>query len=543
MTLFQAEVPMDGEILLKRSKFLIATLSATNDKSQLAKLSDVTLALLDGQATAILDILVKDGALTVLTLRLMGAFSSGQSITEGSHYCGVIALLLSCERSTTNTFMEDIGLQLVSVVFDFLGESNDKPSSSIDKLAEDKVEQLSIRVAALPWSNLPTRKRELLIRLLQKVLRESLTKKVCAAALFFLSELADEERQKRLMVESPGLVEDVLEKASFWSGAEPGDSSTRILLLVCRLLRRLAWGANCKATLSEKKNLDRVLLESSESDEFDVKEEALSIISQMSTDPTSRRRIASRDDFVLIKRLVDLLHVPLMRRAALVTLTSLTDGHTAKQIASSQDVVTRLSTLMMSGEETIASKAAQMLKRIACHLALRDSGHHELLEALISGTTSSSSSVRTWAIKGILAQSEISTNSFYIVRSPAVLKVIIALTADPIPNVRKVALQALLNVARDASNTKRAASTAKFLDAFVRNATERIDREDEASLETTRLAINGLLHFSDHPKSCHRVAKQKGAIEALARYGVSNDTDADLQNAALHAVVVLSPLM
>jgi hypothetical protein len=541
MTPFQAET--DGDTLLKRSKFLIATLSATDDRCQLAKLSDIALALLDGQEAAILDVLVQDGALTVLTLRFMQAFYSDQSITEASHYACVIVLILSCTRSQTHKFIHDLGLQFVSIVFGFLGDLNDPHSSNVDKLAEAKVEQLSLRLAVLPWSNLPKMKREKLIRLLQKILRESLTKRVCAAVLFFLSELADEEQEKRLMVESPGLVEEVLEKATFWSGCEPADSSTRISLFACRLLRRLAWGSSCKAALSATKNLDQVLLESCKSDELDVKEEALSTVWQISTDPSCRRRIASRDDFVLIKRLVGLLCDPLLRLAALATLASLTDGHTAKQIASSEDVSARLATLAMSGEETIASKAAQILKRIASHLSLRDHGHKELLEALILCTTSSRSSVRTWAIKGILAQSEISTNSFYIIRSPTVVKVIIALTADPISKVRKVALQTLLNIASDASNTKRAASTCKFLNAFVWNVTDRIDRKDEASQETTRLAIKGLLHFSDHPKSCHRVAKQQGAIEALARYGVSHDTDVNLQKAALRAVVVLSPLM
>lgn len=153
------------------------------------------------------------------------------------------------------------------------------------------------------------------------------------------------------------------------------------------------------------------------------------------------------------------------------------------------------------------------------------------------------SSVRFWAVKGLLIQSDVSINSFFIARSQGILDTVIASTTDPDTRTREAAIRVLFNVADESSNTVRAASTTRYLQAFVNNAMELIDTTDDDHVATLRISIRGIIKLSDHPKAHHRVAKQNGVAEALAKYGVSRDQDTQLKEATLRAALFLSSFL
>ena len=274
-----------------------------------------------------------------------------------------------------------------------------------------------------------------------------------------------------------------------------------------------------------------------------VKEEAIHAIWQMSTERNSRGFLIKHKDAALMKQLVQSLKHPTFGMIAVNALSNLIDSNSAKRLASYSGIFDHLSNLAIQGEHMIGIKAAQVLKRMAGNISIRDQGHGDLLDALVTMSSSTRKQVRRWAAKGLLVQSESSTNAFFFARSQAVLEVVTKLSRDQDPIVRRIAIQTLFNAASEASNTRRAACTTRYLNAFICEALGYTEAADEETRTTTRLSIKGILKLSDHPRSYHRVAKQNGAIEALARYGVSSDADLELKGAALHAVVLLSPFL
>ena len=520
-----------NDIMHSQAKALLVSFSTTDDFGQLQKMAEMASVILDQQETK--TTMVKHGALVVLGTRLLQALHDRRSVDEATLVSDVMRVLLTCCGKHTEEFIERLGISLVCELFDFLQTFVGESSKA------EKLKFLLYDLASLPWSALQGKSYGRLVHVLQHTVREARTPHICATSIYFLSELADEVAKKRYLVEYPGLVEDVLIKV-----AEHGSVSQTVAMFSCRLFRRLAWGSPNRAALAGKKLWNRVLLELTTSDEIGVREEAFETVWQMSTETKNRLRMVNHDDATLVKYLVESLNCPRSSAVAVHTLSTLViDETSVKKLASYPGIFDRLSSFAMKAEVTQGTKAAKILKRMSSYISIRDNGHKELVDALIACAGSPKTLVRSWAAKGLLVQSESSTNAFFIARSQQVLQAVFALSTDTDPSVRKSAIQTLFNAANEASNTRRAAFSTQYLHAFISNSSGYNDTTNYDALSTTRLSIRGILKLSDHPKSYHRVAKQNGAIESLARYGVSSDTDGELKGAALQAVVLLSPYL
>ena len=56
-----------------------------------------------------------------------------------------------------------------------------------------------------------------------------------------------------------------------------------------------------------------------------------------------------------------------------------------------------------------------------------------------------------------------------------------------------------------------------------------------------RSAILAVLAMLDNGHAKRKLAKHTGIVRSLSRYSVSNDSDDELKEAALHGVILLSP--
>eukprot|EP00977_Amphora_coffeiformis_P015818 scaffold4740_cov165-Amphora_coffeaeformis.AAC.16 len=514
-----------------QGKALVVSFSTTDDLRQLQKMAAIACSVLDEEQAR--KTLVKHGGLVVLGTRLLQALHDHQCVEKASLVSDVMRILLRCDEKYTKEFTERVGVSLVYELIDFLQIFAEESSRT------DKLNLFLYDLALLPWSALQGANYGRLVQILQRTVREARTPQICATSIYILSELADDLTKKRFLVDCPGLVEDVLAKVS-----KHGRDSQAMAMFSIRFFRRLAWGSPNRATLARKKLWQQVLLELAISDEKGVREEAFETVRQMSIETESRQRMVNYDDATLVKHLVESLNCPRFSEAAAQTLSSLVvDETSVKKLASYPGILHRLSSFAMKAEATLGTMAAKILKRMASYISIREKGHQDLIEALINCAGSPRTSVRRWAARGLLVQSESSTNAFFITRSQPVLQAVFTLSTDPDPRVRKSAIQTLYNAASEASNTRRAAYTTQYLNAFVSNSSGYHDTANYDALSTKRLSIRGILKLSDHPKNYHRVAKQKGTIESLARYGVSSDTDEELKGAALHAVVILSPYL
>ena len=517
-------------------KALIVAMTTTQDWEQFQKMAMMAPKIFNEQNISTINALVKNGALMLVSNRLLKAvFKEPGSSEEVNLLSDALAALLRCDGQWTHEFVLQLGVTLVYDLLYYL-QTRREVSPTLDK-----AHALLRRLATLPWSTLPKQPYEALVRVLQETIRAPSTDQIAVSTIYFLSELADDAEQKGVLVELPGLVEDVLKQVARCLHA---DKCKEEVVFACRFLRRLAWGPANRAILSKKKNWNKVLVDMAvKNTDACVKKEAIRTIWQMSTEFRSRRFMVKYKDAALIKQLAQSLDDPTFGLVAVNALSNLIDTDSAKKLASHHGIFISLSTLAIQAETPMGIKAAQVLKRMAGKISICDQGHDELLDALICCASSPRHQVRSWAAKGLLVQSESSANAFFFTRSQLVLNVITKLSADQDPTVRRTAIQTLFNAASEASNTRRAACTTRYLNAFISDALGYNEAADEESLATTRLSIKGILRLSDHPKSYHRVAKQNGAIEALARYGVSLDTDLELKGAALHAVVLLSPFL
>jgi hypothetical protein len=397
--------------------------------------------------------------------------------------------------------------------------------------------QLLGQLGSLPWSTLPIQDYDKIVRLLQEALRHNATPMICASIFEFFYGLAIDDAKKAFLINFPGLVDDILKQADHFMSYNKNPDQ-KVASTSCRLLRRLAYGADNRAKLADKQGWAKVLVSLIGNSDQKIKEEAIETIQYMCTAVQCRKDLLRYHDSALIHYLVDSFGNPEFEHNSLQTISILLDSVVAEKLISYKDIYSRLVSVAVRKETRLATKAAQILKKIAKYINVCNAGHEDLLGALISCAKSPRCHVRRWATKGLQVQSESSVNSFFLARNDTALQSIIALSQDPDRDVRETALSTLLNVATETSNSRRAANSTKYLNAFVRNATMYLVNDEE--FNTMRLSIRGILKLSEHPK---RVAKQKGAVESLARYCISTDSDTELKCAAMHGVLVLASFM
>ena len=92
-------------------------------------------------------------------------------------------------------------------------------------------------------------------------------------------------------------------------------------------------------------------------------------------------------------------------------------------------------------------------------------------------------------------------------------------------------------------NLKRLSMQSTILDTLVEAIHRSINGAESGWEVVGRKAVLALLNFTRSRCARKKAARHAGVIPSLHRYGESMDEDEELKQAALHGVVLLSPLM
>jgi len=481
------------------------------------------------------DGLVKAGAATVLTRCLQKAFYDEAEWEELSQLCELLQMVFRCSDERACECFEKMGAELACIIFTILMEDSFK-SQALTSSCPFRV--LLERLAGLSVSLIKTSRKEHLVRLLQQIFRGAnlFSMLISVEAMQILAGFTTHPESKRVAMEYPGLVDDVLAMV-----LEPHVVDT-MYLSVAIFFRNLAWDSRNKTQLVDKKEFIKVLFLLWRLGDNVTRKEVMRTVWQLCSVETNKSALIKYGNGAILHALVWAANQEELRCESIETLLCLAGQGTAQRIVQHTGIIQILASAGTTvGDHRLIVAAAQSLKRLATYITIGESCYQALLDALMSIAASTDANVRFWAAKAFVEQTKMSTNGFYVARMARVMQTITNLAQDASPSVKACAIEALLNLAADTANAKRLAMSAEVLRAFVANATG--DGDCEASNKAKRDSVQAILTLASHKSSKGRVAKQIGLVATLSKYGVSLDVDSELRNAALHGVIVLAPLM
>jgi hypothetical protein len=474
-----------------------------------------------------------------------------ESAALTTSYLRLIGMMFRCSDEKAVSAVYRIGADLISLMVSLFYKLQGQPAvaSSIRTLV-DRLATLSVSLTAID-------KKELLVRLMQRVVRgEYECRELLSIALQLTSGCARHPDSKRYIMNLPGLVEDILAVAlqppleASLPGETNGDADA-VSLHVASFLSHLVWDVRSKSELVHKKGFLQAVLRlltynKGACTSAAVVRAAIDVLRQLATEAGCRVAICKHDKGDILRALLTTMDDPELSDAVNHTLLRLIGQDTAVLLLKKQsNIIERLTHSARVDMDCTHGKnasvlAAQALKRFASYVSVRNRSHPNLLDALTSLATAQNSQIRFWAVKGLLEQSKSSTGRFYIARTGDALPILIRLAKiDPCQSVKSAATDTLLLLALDAANAKRLASNSEVLETFAETA--KCARECQSS---ARSAIQAILSLTCHnTTNKQRVAKTLGLVESLSCYGVSQDADTELKRAALHCVIVLAPLM
>lgn len=454
-------------------------------------------------------------------------------------YVRLLGMLFRCSDEKAVNVVYRIGADLASLLVSLFYEHQGEPDVTMS------IRNLVDRLAGLNISLPATEKKELLVRLVQRVVRgEYECRDLLSMALQLTSGWTEHPDSKRYIMNLPGLVEDIIHVALVPPLDSNGDVDAAPLH-TASVLCQLAWDVRSKSELVNKRGfLDAILclLACNNTNNPGTVRAAIEVLRQLATEAVCRVLICKHKKGAILRALLTTMDVSELSDAVNHTLLRLIGQDTAVFLLKKQsNIIERLALSAQADEGKEASVlAAQALKRLASCVSVCNKSHPNLLDALISLATAKNSQIRLWAVKGLLEQSKSSTGRFYIARTGDVLRTLIRIAkADPCKSVKSCATEALLTLALDTANAKRLASSSDVLETFVETAKRANECQSSA-----RSSIQAILSLACHKTTNkQRVAKTLGLVESLSCYGVSHDTDTELKRAALHCVIILAPLM
>jgi hypothetical protein len=519
-----------------QAKMLLEGLATAPSSKDRLHVCQMALIAYDHRHTRVHDELVQAGAATVLTRCIQKAFYGAAEWEELNQLCQLLVFVFRCSDEQACKSFETIGTELMSLVFRILLEDT---FQAVMRTTPSSFCELIGRLSDLSVSLEKTARKEQSMRLLQQILRGTDVSgmNVRVEAMRMLAGVTSHPESKVFVMESPGLVDDVLANVQ-----EPG-AIYKMHLQVAMFLCNLAWETRNKSRLTRKSDFIKVLFLVWEHGSNTSRRVVMRTVRHLCSVTESRLSISKYGDSAVLRALAGTAKDNELRTESIETLLCLVGQSTARRIMQEPELFVLLSStaLTTGGSTSSILAAAQSLKRLASYTTVIEPCYPDLLDAMMNIAVSKDPNVRVWAAKAFKEQSRMSMSGFYIARMAQAMCVVAKLARDNSPAVRCSATEAILNLAGDTSNAKRLATNAEVMETFVDNVASI--EVCESSGRAKRNAIMTILTLANHNSAKRRVAKQIGLVASLSRYGVSKDADSELKKTALHGVILLAPLM
>ena len=409
-------------------------------------------------------------------------------------------------------------------------------------------------------------------------------------AMRLLDGFARHEESKLFLMDMPGLADEVVrvsttlnctamrDKNSNNRNGEKKKKSGSIMLgfFIIRFFRKLSWETRNKFRLAKTKGFVKLLLTCAHHECIEIRKEALGVFWMLSFDKASVQVLSAggstRRGDGAFRPLIEAAKTPELRNLALPALHRMvrrTSPHQRSKILMlSNDSITGTTTGDGGTPKEDISKlhTARLVESLCRSTCVNEPCHSSLMESLITMAASSSDTVRFWAAKAFHGQSVDEMNQFFLARTPTVLRHVVQLATDPVIRVRECAASVLLQLTSHKSNAKVLGFNDHLLEALLFNVrnycslrrggvgdddegttivgpSKKQDAMPSPSAVAARLSVLGMLFLASRKASRTRIAKHHDCVSALAAFGVSQDTDVELKQAALHGVLMLVHLL
>ena len=482
--------------------------------------------------TALHDKLCYAGAMTVLVRCLQQTMTSVViHWAEVYQLCQLIEMTFRCSHDAAKHSVLAIGTDLITTLFSILA------SDGIGRQYESPVRVLIRRIGRLELSITDIeRHRKLWTCLEHMALLVNQDRVISHDALYLLAGLTTHANSKVYAMASPTFLGSII-KCSTLAAHE-----TETRHEIAKILQNLTLHGSNKSKMTKEIILEQLVVLAAPDQSITTREYAIQAIRHISVEAKGKLFIVTYEAGEVLKTLLNASEVPTLQPPAAETLMSLSCQTTASPMVNFPGLLEMIVRMASSESCKVAEKSAQTIKRLSNHVSMNHRGHPDLFNALLSLSESKSPRVRYWIAKAFLEQSKMSGSSFLLVRSPEASLRISELANDTCSEVQDPAIETLFVLTTYHSNLKCFSMHSNLLDSLVGAVNRGLDGGYMSSL-ICRNAVLAILNLTKNRCSRKRAAKHHNLISALSKYGVSDDDDEELKQAALHGVIVLSPLL
>jgi hypothetical protein len=449
--------------------------------------------------------------------------------------CLFLWLILRCAAPQVGPVLESVLAALLSVLLQCLNKVGIAASvadySEVSPALVGALYQLLEEISSFRISLCRMKDAPLLLQLLQRVIRNDgmrYLESVQVEAVRLLSGIASHtENARPLLLSYPALVR-TLTTARLPTGSE---------LYTASFLRHLAWDPVNRNEMIGMRPLVFALLSLSTHKQARTLDEVLRAFSLLSTSARARWVLVQQRRF--LKLLIVALKQPELRSVALSTLLNLTGPQTAKRIVDCSGLLEAI--VGVCANEDVTPAVAQTIKKLATHMGACERRHPFLIAAMVKLSVVPDPQVRLWVSKAFLEQSKIASSSFFVVRTPKVLEIVLKLCRDEHPPVQTAATEAVMHFASTKANHQQLVAHPSVLRTMVENAL--LSNSDcEWTKQTCHLAVRTIICLlSCGEKS--RVASELDVLVCLAHFAVSRSHESELKSEALKVLINLAAFL
>lgn len=512
-----------------------AALHEASSKRERISVLKIALISFDHHSEAAHDEEVKVGVVSTLCQHLKCVWNDlSRGDNEIERICRLLTMIYRCSDSQVASSLHENGVELLPVLIELMSHSGvaAKDSPHAAKLFE--------RILSVDVSLREMKDSGSLMAFLLRSAKSSETQGNASGLLSVraLTALTKHQESKSVAMVWPGLFEFVVELAR-------SSSESNIRLEAVRILENLAWDSCNKVVMGRNKAFVGALVKLTAVGDNRIKIHAFTTLKHLSVEAGNKLGLVKTANQDLLGSILVAIHendTVSRKLEASQVLVNLICRETSSIVASYSELINRMASIVADKPHgQLAAFAAQALYRLSMYISVKHRHHQDLLKALVDMSTATNTSILMWTAKAFIHQTALTSSSFYIVRQQAMLQAILDLATDKDnPLVKAYALEALTNLAEDPANARKLAANSRLLETLVANVEPDVKNN---SLNTRKHAVHALLCLASHSATTKRLAKQLGLVASLSRYGISHDNDVDLKRAALHAVLLLAPLM